>query len=166
MRRLSFAPWPLREFLSHESGAAAIEAAIIMPFLILLGAGVFEYGNVMYNQDLIQNGVRDAARYLTRVRDLTDDEKTMAKQIALSSVGNASSAAASWWQADQIKITVTPIPNGTHPATGQRLYRSGDNVRVIRVETATSYPGMGMLRVLGRSSLTLSAAHEERYVGQ
>lgn len=160
------APELVRAFSRHEGGAAAIEAAVAIPFLILLGAGVFEYGNVMYNQDLIQNGVRDAARYLTRVRDVTQAEQAMARQIALSSMANASGAAASWWRADQISITVETTPNPMDPATGQRSYRSGDQVRVIRVSTVASYPGIGMLRLLGRSSLTLSADHEERYVGQ
>lgn len=50
--------------LADESGVALIEAAIAFPFLVILMAGLFEFGLVFYNFQLVQTGVRDAGRYL------------------------------------------------------------------------------------------------------
>ena len=52
-----------KEFGNDERGAAIIEMAVILPVLLAIGLGVIEFGNVIYSQHLIFNGVRDGARY-------------------------------------------------------------------------------------------------------
>jgi len=51
-----------RQLIKNENGAAAVEFAILLPLLVLLLAGIIEYGLVMFNQQMITNASREAAR--------------------------------------------------------------------------------------------------------
>ena len=52
-----------------EDGSALVEGAILLPILVVLFVGIFEFSWFFYQQHLITLGVRDAARYLTRMPD-------------------------------------------------------------------------------------------------
>src|SRR4051795_11608138 len=73
----------LRPRLADERGVAAVEAALAFPFLLALMAGLFEFDSVFYNFELMQTGVRDAGRYLSRVPDLGAAEES-AKRLAVT----------------------------------------------------------------------------------
>ena len=73
----------LRLRLADERGVAAVEAALAFPFLLALMAGLFEFGSVFYNFELMHTGVRDAGRYLSRVPDLGAAEES-AKRLAVT----------------------------------------------------------------------------------
>lgn len=47
-------------------GVAAVELAIVLVPLLLLGFGITEFGRAMYTYNTLTKSVRDAARYLTR----------------------------------------------------------------------------------------------------
>lgn len=47
----------------HETGAAAVEFAIVLPLLVLLLFGIVEFGLLLYNQQVITNASREGARY-------------------------------------------------------------------------------------------------------
>ena len=49
-------------------GSALVEATIVTPLLVSLFFGVFEFSWYFYNQQLVVAGLRDAARYMTRIR--------------------------------------------------------------------------------------------------
>ena len=53
----------------NRDGSAMVEMAAILPFLLVLGCGVFEFGAFFYQYQMIEAGVRDAGRYLARVSD-------------------------------------------------------------------------------------------------
>lgn len=57
-----------------DDGSALIEATIVMPTLISFFLGVFEFSWYLYNQQLVVSGLRDAARYMTRI-ELTDGNR-------------------------------------------------------------------------------------------
>jgi Flp pilus assembly protein TadG len=46
----------------NETGAAAVEFAILLPLLLVLIFGGIEFGLVMFNQQVITNASREAAR--------------------------------------------------------------------------------------------------------
>lgn len=48
--------------MPNEKGQALVEAALIIPLLLLLVLGVFEYGRAMYAQNTLNNAVRAGAR--------------------------------------------------------------------------------------------------------
>ncbi len=51
-----------RMIIRREKGAAAIEFAIVLPFLVLLALGICQFGILFYNQQVIINASREAAR--------------------------------------------------------------------------------------------------------
>jgi Flp pilus assembly protein TadG len=48
--------------LRSERGAAAVEFALVLPFLLLLLLGIIEYGRLFYLQNSLTNAARVAAR--------------------------------------------------------------------------------------------------------
>src|SRR3984957_21259106 len=61
-------------FWRDEEGSALVEATIVMPLLLSLFLGVFEFSWFFYNQQLVVSGLRDAARYMTRI-ELTNGNR-------------------------------------------------------------------------------------------
>lgn len=48
--------------LKRQSGASAVEFAILLPFLVLLVFGIIEFGLLLYNQQVLTNASREGAR--------------------------------------------------------------------------------------------------------
>lgn len=46
----------------NQSGAAAVEFAIVIPVLLLMALGSFEFGLLFYNKQVITNAAREGAR--------------------------------------------------------------------------------------------------------
>jgi len=55
-----------------EKGVAALEFAIVLPFLILLAVGICEFGFILYNQQVLTNAAREGAR--AGIVQRTDDD--------------------------------------------------------------------------------------------
>lgn len=66
----------------NERGAAAVEFAILLPLVVLILFGGIEYGLVMFNQQVITNASREAARAGIVVGSDSVDDPTVL-QIAL-----------------------------------------------------------------------------------
>jgi len=156
----------LRPRLADERGVAAVEAALAFPFLLALMAGLFECGSVFYNFELMQTGVRDAGRYLSRVPDLGAAEENAKRLAVTGSIASGQAARVDWWTPGQIQISYRTIENLRDATTGLRNYRAGDTLTIVRVSTSVPYEGMGLLAAIGLGPIQINAAHEERYVGQ
>jgi Flp pilus assembly protein TadG len=71
-----------KSFKGNEKGSTAVEFAILLPLLLLIIFGGIEYGLVMFNQQVITNASREAARAGIVVgSDSVDDPAVL--QIAL-----------------------------------------------------------------------------------
>jgi Flp pilus assembly protein TadG len=57
----------IRALWGDSDGSALVEATIITPLLVSLFLGVLEFSWYFYNQQLVVAGLRDAARYMTRI---------------------------------------------------------------------------------------------------
>ena len=156
----------LRSVVPDERGAAALEAALAFPFLVLFGAGLFEFGNMFYNFQLMQTGVRDAARYLARVPDPDAAEENARRLAVTGSVAPGGTARVKWWRPDQVRVVYELTANPTNAQTGLRSYRASDVVRVVRVSTSLAHEGLGLFSAAGLGTLQIRAAHAERYIGQ
>jgi Flp pilus assembly protein TadG len=58
-------------FLKDQTGASAVEFAIILPVLLALIFGIIEFGLYLFNQHIMTNAVREAARAGIVVREPT-----------------------------------------------------------------------------------------------
>lgn len=149
----------LRTFSSDRRGAAIVEFTIVLPFLLVLGLGVFEFGNLLYGYHVITTGLRDSARFLARHDDpMTVQQK--AKELAVYGEIGGTTRRLSWWNVGDITVTPRSIPNET------RTYRGPDEIKIVKVSTNTVYPGLGLFSVIGLApTLTFSTFHEERVIG-
>jgi Flp pilus assembly protein TadG len=153
-------------FRRDTRGVAAMEAGLAFPFIVALAAGLIEFGALFYNFELIQTGVRDAARYLARVADPVASEAA-ARNLALrGTVDSSGTLRVKWWQPTHIQITYKTVPNPMDETTGRRLYRGRDPLVVVRVSTLFDHTGLGLFRAVGLGPVRVTAAHEERYVGE
>ena len=66
-----------------QNGVAAVEFAIVLPFLVLLIFGTIEFGLMFYNKQVITNASREGAR--AGVTGISDTE---VKQIVLDYCNN------------------------------------------------------------------------------
>src|ERR1700748_1273280 len=105
-------------FWRDEDGSALVEATIVVPLLLSLFLGVFEFSWFFYNQQLVVSGLRDAARYMTRI-ELTDGHRdpcvqkdqngvlytVAAANIATSAETMGGSARVKGWSAADVTIS-------------------------------------------------------------
>ena len=162
-------------FWRDEEGSALVEATIVMPLLLSLFLGVFEFSWFFYNQQLVVSGLRDAARYMTRIeltdgnRDpcvqkdqygalYTDDAANIATTAQPSSGG---SARVSGWSAADVTISCS-----SSAALDAGNYADGSTAMTI-IDVATSYsdPSLGLFATLGLKAPMLSFSHQERFIG-
>ena len=61
----------LRSLWRNDEGSALIEGAIIVPVLLVLVLGVFEFSWLIYQQHLISTGIHDARAILRDPRTPT-----------------------------------------------------------------------------------------------
>jgi Flp pilus assembly protein TadG len=159
-------------------GSALVEGAVLMPVLLVLLGGVYEFSWIFYQQKLIESGVRDAARYLSRLPvDPTTTNpcvatdsgghlyKTYAQNIAV--YGSTSTAGFSprvnGWTTGDVTITCPTFDN----SAGNYFQNVPGTTNLYRVLVSTSYaePSLGFFGLLRLSPPNISARHEERYIG-
>ena len=163
-----------RRLLDDVRGAVAVEVALATPFLVLLTAGVIEYGKMLSDTQLMQTGVRDAARYLASIpglptgaapnRSLIEEQ---ARRLAVTgTIASGASSRVKDWSATAgaVQIAYLPSANGRSAVTGLRAYRGDDAVYVVRVTGSMPYTGIGLLQALHLGPFSLRATHEERHV--
>lgn len=109
--------------LKSQSGASAVEFAVILPILLLLVFGIIEMGFVLFDKAMITNASREGARtgISYRVPPFTDEEIS---NVVNSYLGNALITFA---ESANPKATVTR--NGSNP---------GDELKVTVAYTYTS----------------------------
>jgi Flp pilus assembly protein TadG len=157
-----------------EDGSALVEATIVMPLLISFFLGVFEFSWFFYNQQLVVSGLRDAARYMTRI-ELTDGNRDPciqkdqngvlytadAANIATTAEAAGGSARVSGWNAADVTISCS-----SSAALDTGSYADGAaSMTIIEVATRFADPSLGLFASLGLKLPMLSFSHEERFIG-
>jgi Flp pilus assembly protein TadG len=158
-----------------NEGSALVEATIVMPLLIALFLGVFEFSWFLYNQQLVVSGLRDAARYMTRIeltngnRDpcaqkdqygalYTDDAANIA--TTAQSLAGGSTRVTGWSPAD---VTISCVSS---VALEDGDYADGSAaMTIIDVATRFADPSFGLFASLGLKPPMLSFSHQERFLG-
>ena len=165
----------LQPLWRNYEGSALVEGAVLMPVLLVVLGGVYEFSWVFYKQKLIETGVRDAARYLSRVPTppatspcvATDSSGTLYKTYAqnIAIYGSTSTSGfnqrVNGWATGDVSITCPTYNNSAGNFTGEST--------IYRVLVSTSGPSsgssLGFFGLLGLSPPNISASHEERYIG-
>ena len=169
----------LDRFRRDHRGAVLIEMTLITPLMLVLSAGVFEFGNLIHDKLLMEAGLSDGARYAARCNSqmYTDSGlpaincAAIAANIAVfgkPTVTVADTPRISGWQTSGMTsyATVT-IGTSCHDAveSGVIKYRSTTaQVCIVRADGSYPYTGIGMLSFIGVGPITLQGTHEERWI--
>ncbi len=145
----------LKDLLRDQCGAVLAEALIVVPFVTLFSVGILEFGNMFWQKEQIETGLRDAARYLARCQ--TD--------ATFAAACNANAAR-------NIAFYGTPAPSG---GNGLRVSGWGPDAGditftepvagVIRASTSHIYVNSPLFGWLDLEAITIEAYHEQRYIG-
>ena len=152
-----------------------LELTVIMPFLIVLGLGLFEFSNMLYQYHLITAGVRDAGRFAAGLpipdpvvtTDTTCTEADpgatpigCAKRLAV--FGQIASEGAAkrvdWWDVGDITVDYVPL------VPADDTLRGGNPIKVV-VTTEVQYDDIGFLDALGLGPIPITTSPEERHYG-
>jgi Flp pilus assembly protein TadG len=167
-RKILAATYLLRR---DTEASALVEGAIVVPLLIVLLFGVYEFSWFFYQQHVISFGLRDAARYLARSHDACNinslswkEAESNAKTLATTGSMSGGPARVRGWTAAQIAISCNQIENSL-PAQSANFYRGGSVIYIVTVATKFAEPSLGFFGLLGLRSPFISVAHSERVIG-
>ena len=147
-----------KRFVRCDSGASFLETAVVLPLLVVLMGGVYDFGRAYGAMSAGQKSMRAAVRYLTRLPAETVCNGwalTQARNIALygNTAGTGTLLIPNWTAGD---ITLTTKPNNC-PTT---------SVNTINMSANVPYSSL-MWSVIGLgSNTTMRVEHEEKWVGQ
>ena len=102
----------LRSLWRNDEGSALIEGAILVPVLLVLVLGVFEFSWLIYQQHLISTGIRDGARYIAR--SATPSHVTIqgdAKKLATTGAIDGNTARVKGWTTRDVHISLAAVKN-------------------------------------------------------
>lgn len=146
----------LLSFVASVSGSVLAEALIVVPIITIFAAGVLEFGNVLWQRQQVETGVRDAARYWSRCRpDFSNCSIAIARNIAFygNPAGTGSPRIANW--TDAAGLTIAPETPVAAPG-------ADDLVTVAGRLNYSSSPLFGVLLI---APIVISYSHSERYIG-
>jgi Flp pilus assembly protein TadG len=148
-----------------RAGSAFVEGAIVVPVLLTLALGVFEFSWTFYQQHLISTGVRDAARFIARSTSPNDPSiQREARNLATTGDLAGGPARVGGWEASAVSISYDTIDN-TPGANGVSYYRGGAVIQRVTVSTTFTVPSLGFFGLLGLKPPTFTVAHQERVIG-
>ena len=143
-----------KKFARDQDGVVLVETLLAVPVLTILTFGILEIGNIMWQRQQLQVGVRDAARYWSRCRPDHIDCTGRAKNIAVfgKPVADGSDAAR--------------VPGWT--VTGVTIKREEPVLGptdLVEVIGNTTYQGSPFYSAVFGSLVTIGYSIQMRYIG-
>jgi Flp pilus assembly protein TadG len=165
-------------FWRDRDGTVLVESALVVPVVFTLAFGTFEFSWFFYKQQLIEIGVRDAARYLARI-PLTTSGATPCTQVdpATTGTGGSNTTFATYAQniaaygntagTGTARVSGWSGPSFTCPTTSNSSGTYADSSTIYTIDATTSFadPALGFFGMFGLSAPTISSTHKERYIG-
>ena len=155
----------LQSLWRNGEGSALIEGAILVPVLLVLVLGVFEFSWLIDQQHLISTGIHDAARYIARSvnpNDLTIQKN--AKKLAITGAIDGDTARVRGWTTHDVNITYASVNNPVG-AKGLTPFRGGAVIQSVTVSTTFTVSALGFFGFLGLKPPALTVSHQERVIG-
>ncbi|HET7708791.1 MAG TPA: TadE/TadG family type IV pilus assembly protein [Sphingomicrobium sp.] len=157
---------------TDRTGTAAAEMAMSLPLLLVLMFGSFELGYYFLSEHVVQKGVRDAARYGSRLAvnnfdcassAVLDPALTQIRKVARTGQPDGTTSRLGGWTDDTMTtVTLTCDTSGTY--TG--LYTDfPTGVPIVTVTAAVPYPSLFGTLGLPDPGLTLNARSQSAVFG-
>ncbi|MEW5978878.1 MAG: TadE/TadG family type IV pilus assembly protein [Acidobacteriota bacterium] len=101
----------VRTALESQRGQSMVELAIALPFLLLLVAGIIEFGRAYYQYNTLSKSVREAARYMTTKAWLATERTNATNLVVYGNVTGSGSPVLPGLTTSNVQIT--PRGGGT-----------------------------------------------------
>lgn len=152
-------------FRQDRRGTVFVEAIIVLPVITIFAAGVFEFGNVLWQRHQIQVGVRDAARYLARCPADNTCSQAVARNIAFFGkpvVGEAEVPRVPGWPGSATNADFETALSFVE--LGPDL--TAPEIRRIQATGQLTYLPSPWFGALGIGALSLEYSHIQRLIGR
>jgi hypothetical protein len=155
----------IQRFFKKEDGSILVEALLAIPVVTILTFGILEYGNVLWQRQQVQTGVRDAARYWSKCRPLDGSGAAfmpcsidIARNIAFYGdpaglTGLNGLRVPGWDKA--ANLVITPLIPPTAPS-------SDDLAKITGIAVYNSSPVFALLQI---PPITITYEFQMRYIG-
>jgi TadE-like protein len=164
----------LQQLVRCISGAAALEAAMVLPVAIILMVGGVEFGQLFSVYGTAAKSVRDATRYLARVPQANICDKWVlnnAKNLAVYGTLDSTDAKPliPGWAPEDVCTNSNPCASttgGMITLESPRCPPANGSFITIELSAAVPYTGT-MFEAIGLSNAwTINVKHQERSVGE
>ncbi len=160
-----------RGWASDSDGSAAVEFALVLPLLLLLGLGALELGRLFWDYHIASSSVRDAARYAARISfNCTTglDAGVQQQVVNLTRTGTFNGQGppliAGWTNDSSVSVTVTCNDNtNATPEILQGPYQGMAQIPSITVAATVPYT-LGFSGFGGGGGVTsFKVSHQEAW---
>jgi hypothetical protein len=158
---------------ADRSASAATEMAMSLPFLIVLLFGAVELGYYFMSEHIVQKGVRDAARYASRLpmsnypgctpTTGAGSAEERIQRVARTGLPDGTASRLEGWTADNM-TTVTVVCDNTGTYTGV-FTDFPDGAPVLTVDASVPYPSLFGSIGIPVPALTLNAQSQTAVFG-
>lgn len=169
MKRLTYQA--LRAIGLGDKGAAGVEFAMIVPFLLILFVGAFEGGRLFWDYHVLTKAVRDGARFASRLpADCTGlinaTDVLSVQQLTRTGTidGSGAPVIAGWTDNSTVTITATCFDNSSDAYSG--LYEDQDQIPLITVRAAITFNYLFAGLIFTDASTTLGAINQQVSIGE
>lgn len=156
---------PMKRFHDNQDGVVMVEALLLIPVLTLLTFGILEFGNMMWQRQQMQVGVRDAARYWSRCRNTINTQVTgcnedVARNIAFygNPAGTGNLRVPGWGPG------IAGASLGLEPAKGSFEGMPGPEDKVA-AEGRFNYDGSPLYDTILSDTISIGWRTEMRHIG-
>jgi Flp pilus assembly pilin Flp len=168
----------LGQMLRDQTGAAAAEMALVIPFLLVLMLGAVDLGNYFLSEHVVDKAVRDASRYAARLplADYTSctvpsagpAEQQTQRVARFGDPSGSGGQRLAGWAADNMTSVTIACDDGT---SGNNWATSGiytdfpDGAPVVTVKAVVPYKSLFGTIGLGSTTLNLNAESQAAVTG-
>ena len=156
----------LRSLWRNDEGSALIEGAIIVPVLLVLVLGVFEFSWLIDQQHLISTGIHDARALYCAIRQppRSNDSKATRRNLATTGAIDGDTARVRGWTTRDVHISYASVNNSVG-SNGLTPFRGDAAIQIVTVSTTFTVPSLGFFGFLGLKPPALTVSHQERVIG-
>jgi Flp pilus assembly protein TadG len=170
----------MRQLLSRFSadckGTAAVEMALVLPFLVFLMFGSVDLGNYFLSEHVVDKSVRDAARYAARLSfanfDCSSNSMTDPSTVQkLARTGDPAGTVArlpGWTNDSMTTVSVDCDTDTTHSYVNGGIYAdfpNGGEAPTVTVSAQVPYHSLFGLIGIGSLTLNLNAQSQAAVIG-
>jgi len=154
----------LRNYIKDKAGMAAVESALVFPFLITAGFASMDASYMLLQSHKMESSLSTAANYLAQTPDPQSFEAQAKRLAATGQVKSGGSSLIPNWTENDVTIVYKNFAN-TQTNSGLS-YRGGAAIEVIQVSSTLSYQGLGFLKAVNGGNINVGAQSEARSVGR